>query len=303
MKYIELLINTREQEREEIETLLSIYDIYTYEEESFSILDELNKSEKDWDFVDEEVFNIEKNSLIIKVYFSDIEIEKVNKIRKELDIKGIISEIREFEDEDWMNNWKKFYKPLEIGNNIVIKPSWEEYENSNNKIIIEIDPGMAFGTGTHETTSLCLETLEEHTKKDDVVFDIGCGSGILGIAAIKLGAKKSVLVDIDDKCIEVSKINSKLNNVEDNTTIYKGNLLDVVKGEADIIVSNIIAEIIVTMIVDLKKHLKNNGIFIASGIIKEKLELVKNSLIENNFEIMEIKELNGWCKVVAKMAD
>ena len=303
MKYIELLINTREQEREEIETLLSIYDIYTYEEESFSILDELNKSEKDWDFVDEEVFNIEKNSLIIKVYFSAIEIEKVNKIRKELDIQGIISEIREFEDEDWMNNWKKFYKPLEIGNNIVIKPSWEEYENSNNKIIIEIDPGMAFGTGTHETTSLCLETLEEHIKKDDVVFDIGCGSGILGIAAIKLGAKKSVLVDIDDKCIEVSKINSKLNNVEDKTIIYKGNLLDVVKGEADIIVSNIIAEIIVTMIVDLKKHLKNNGIFIASGIIKEKLELVKNSLIENNFEIMEIKELNGWCKVVAKMAD
>ena len=303
MKYIELLINTREQEREEIETLVSIYDIYTYEEESFSILDELNKSEKDWDFVDEEVFNIEKNSIIIKVYFSDIEIEKVNKIRKELDIQGIISEIREFEDEDWMNNWKKFYKPLEIGNNIVIKPSWEEYENSNNKIIIEIDPGMAFGTGTHETTSLCLETLEEHIKKDDVVFDIGCGSGILGIAAIKLGAKKSVLVDIDDKCIEVSKINSKLNNVEDKTIIYKGNLLDVVKGEADIIVSNIIAEIIVTMIVDLKKHLKNNGIFIASGIIKEKLELVKNSLIENNFEIMEIKELNGWCKVVAKMAD
>lgn len=299
MKYIELCLKVRDELRENVVNTLYNNDIYVFEEEGKEIIDELNKSEKDWDFVDERILNLEPGMRTFKVYFQESESELVEKVKKELESLGELEE-KITDDEDWANNWKKYYEPVEIGETLVIVPSWLEYEGKfENKIYIE--PGMAFGTGTHETTYMCLEALEDYVIEDDNIFDIGCGSGILGIASIKLGAKKVVAVDIDKKCTQVSIENAKLNKVEDKMEIHTANLLDVVTGKADIIVSNIIAEIIKEMIPDLKKHLEDDGLFISSGIIVEKISMVEEALIENGFEIIEKREKNGWALVVGRV--
>ena len=189
---------------------------------------------------------------------------------------------------------------MRVGRNLVIKPSWEDYEEKPKDIIIELDPGMAFGTGDHETTFMCLEALEEFIDSDNLVYDIGCGSGILSIAASKLGAKKVVGVDLVPLAVEVSKENVKINNETEDVEIIHGNLLDVVEDKADLIVANIIAEIIVEMSNDLKDFLKIDGLFIGSGIILSKIDLVVNALEKAGFEILEIREMNEWACIIAR---
>lgn len=299
MKYIELNIETKDELREDVLNIFYDNEIFIFEEEGKEIIDELDKTEKDWDFVDERILNLEPGMRTFKVYFQEVEKNTVDKLIDELQGFGEIK-INVTDDEDWANNWKKYYEPVEVGKDIVIIPSWLEYNGTHNTKIF-IEPGMAFGTGTHETTFMCLEALEEYVKKDDVVFDIGCGSGILGVSAIKLGGKHVVAVDIDPKCTQVSEENAILNEVNDKMEIHTANLLDVVEGKADIIVSNIIAEIITEMVPSLKLHLEDDGIFISSGIIVEKILMVENALIENGFEIIEKREKNGWALVVGKV--
>lgn len=299
MKYIELIINVKNEKVEEIENILYDNEIYTFEEKNKEVVDELFQHREDWNYVDDSVINIDENITVIKCYFSENEEKTANKLAEELNEIAQVS-LNLTDDKDWANNWKKYYHPIEIGEKITIKPTWEDYEN-NGRVVIDIDPGMAFGTGTHETTYLCLEALEKYVEKDDTVFDIGCGTGILGIAAVKLGAEKIYSVDIDEKCIEATIENAKINGTMDNMDVIKGNLLDVVTTSADIIVSNIIAEIIATMIPELKKHLKGRKIFIASGIIVEKIHIVKDALEEEGFEILEVRRKNGWAEVVGRV--
>ncbi|MBU5427126.1 50S ribosomal protein L11 methyltransferase [Tissierella pigra] len=268
---------------------------------------ELSKYKENWDFVDPDLINIESDEISIKAYFS--EEENVEEIIEEIKIRMKANStialgsneinIAVINDEDFADSWKKYYKPLRIGKKILIKPSWEECTLEEDDILIELDPGMAFGTGTHETTIMCTEALEEYVKQGDTVYDIGCGSGILSIVAAKLGAKKVVGVDLDEVCVKVSNENIQLNNVSDIVEIKNGNLLDVVEGKANIIVSNIIAEIIAKMTKDLKAYLKDSGIFITSGIIIEKIDLVEKALIENGFKILEIKKQNSWACIIA----
>lgn len=298
MKYIEMIINTSKEKKDIIEGILFDYGIYTTEEVSSDLVEELDQDEKDWDFIDYPLLNSKKEIFAIKVYPESL--DDAEKIKVELEEKSLgNSKIEEKDDEDWANNWKKYYKPLEIGESLAIVPEWEEY-NSDRKII-KINPGMAFGTGTHESTYMCLELLEKYVKKGDEIFDIGCGSGILAIAALKLGAKRALAIDIDEKCIDASHENTKLNDVEDKMEIKKGNLLDVVKGRADLIVSNIIAEIIVDEIKNLKNHMDKDGIFITSGIIKERRQIVMDALAENGFEIIDEIEKNNWLAIVGKL--
>lgn len=299
MKYIELIINVKNEKVEEIENILYDNEIYTFEEKNKEVIDELFQHREDWNYVDDSVINVDENITVIKCYFSENEEKTANKLAEELNEIAQVS-LNLTDDKDWANNWKKYYHPIEIGEKITIKPTWEDYEN-NGRVVIDIDPGMAFGTGTHETTYLCLEALEKYVEKDDTVFDIGCGTGILGIAAVKLGAEKIYSVDIDEKCIEATIENAKINGTMDNMDVIKGNLLDVVTTSADIIVSNIIAEIIATMIPELKKHLKGRKIFIASGIIVEKIHIVKDALEEEGFEILEVRRKNGWAEVVGRV--
>lgn len=299
MKYIEMTINTSKDKKDIIEGILFDYGIYTTEEISSDIVDELDQDEKDWDFIDYPLLNSKEGVFALRVYPENM--EDANNLKAELNEKNLGQcLIEEKNDEDWANNWKKYYKPLEIGEKLAIVPEWEAYDNDK-RIVIKINPGMAFGTGTHESTYMCLELLERYVKKDDEIFDIGCGSGILAIAALKLGAKRALAVDIDDKCIDASHENADLNNLEDKMDIKKGNLLDVVKGRTDLIVSNIIAEIIVDEIKNLKNHMDKGGIFITSGIIKERRQMVIDALKENGFEIIDELEKNNWVAIVGRL--
>lgn len=268
---------------------------------------ELSQIEGKWDFLDPSLVNMDFDGVLIKAYFSETDdVERQvqdieNRIKEDPILRAGKHEIKInlVDDNDWAESWKKYYKPIKIGERILIKPSWEEYSLDENDILIELDPGMAFGTGTHETTMMCTEALEKYVKSGDTVYDIGCGSGILSIVAAKLGAEKVVGVDLDELCVKVSNENIKINHVEEIVEIKKGNLLDVVEGKANIIVSNIIAEIIAGMTKDLKTYLKDDGIFITSGIIVEKIELVEKALLENGFKILDIRKLNGWACIIA----
>jgi len=275
-------------------------------EDPRDILD-LTQTRADWDFIDSSLIDVELDVILIKAYFSESDdlgytIQDIkNKIKEHPmlnDDENIVT-IRLVNDNDWSESWKKFYKPVNIGERIVIKPSWEEYDSNSNELIIELDPGMAFGTGTHETTIMCIEALEKYIKPEDIVYDIGCGSGILSIASSKLGAGKVVGVDLDDLCVRISNENIQLNKVEHIIEIRRGNLLDVITGKADVIVSNIIAEVIAGMTEEIKEYLNNKGIFIASGIINSKVKLVETALIDSGFNIIDIINRNEWACIVS----
>lgn len=261
-----------------------------------------------WDFADINILEHGGKAAMVKGYFSvedDME-EIIEYIKSKLiEIKDMGVDIGEgtveyikVNEEDWANNWKKYYKPTKIGENIVVKPIWEEYE-ANGEMVIELDPGMAFGTGTHETTRMCVEALEENVKEDTTVFDIGTGSGILAIAAAKLGAKKVIGVDLDPVAVDSAKENVSFNDLN-NIEILYGNLMDVVTGKADLVVANIIAEIIVVLADDVKNFLVPGGLFITSGIIRERRELVETKLKEKGFKIKEVKEQGEWLCVIAE---
>jgi ribosomal protein L11 methyltransferase len=207
---------------------------------------------------------------------------------------------REIQDEDWATSWKEFFHPVKVGEKIVIKPTWEDYEAGVDDIVIELDPGMAFGTGTHHTTAMCIRHLEDLIQPGMKVFDVGAGSGILSIVCAKLGAKQVHAVDLDGVAVRVAKENICLNRVEDTVTVTEGDLLTGVTGDADLIVANIVADIIIKVIPDVKTRLGAGGAFIASGIIAERLSDVTAVLFANHFTVDKVSEEGGWVAVVAR---
>ncbi|MGN0291015.1 MAG: 50S ribosomal protein L11 methyltransferase [Lachnospiraceae bacterium] len=214
----------------------------------------------------------------------------------------------ETEDIDWQNNWKQFFTSFSI-DDILIKPTWEELkEEDKTKTLIEIDPGVSFGTGKHETTQLCIRQIRKYMEKDAKVLDVGCGSGILSIVALKLGAGEVVGTDIDKDCITSTEENLKVNHLEDaKTSFYVGNLIDdtelqekVGDNRYDIVVANILADVIIPMAQVIPARLKEDGIFITSGIIDFKEEEVKNALEDAGFRIIETNYQGEWVNITAK---
>jgi len=264
--------------------------------------------EGDWDYVDEEVYNFKHECAVVKGYLIDEDLkEKLNDIERALEELKLLEvqsgscemEIMEVYEEDWANEWKKYFKPFKVTENIVIKPTWENYEKEENDIILEIDPGNAFGSGTHETTSMCIKLLAKYGVFGKKVFDIGCGTGILGIASAKLGAREVICVDIDDAAVKTSKDNAINNKVENSVKVLKGNLNSVIDEKADIVVANIIADIVILLSETVVENLESRGLFISSGIIDGKLEEVLESLRENKFEILDILHEGEWCAIAA----
>lgn len=196
-------------------------------------------------------------------------------------------------EEDWETAWKAYFKPIRVGEHFLIKPSWELVEPLEGDIVLELDPGMAFGTGTHATTTLCLRTLEGIIKPGQRVFDLGTGSGILAIAAAKLGANVEA-VDLDSVAIRVAQENVELNRVNDRVRVVRGDLGSVLTGQADVVIANIIADVILILLSDLKRILHPDGEFLASGIIENRADDVAEGLKEAGFEIMERVEDSGW---------
>lgn len=268
-----------------------------------------NQGPLTWDFADINILEHKGTAAVVKAYFSQD--DKVDEIVDEVkmgleELKKMNIEIgegtvtyKEMHEEDWANNWKQYYKPVKITDKIVIKPIWEEYKEEKDDLVIELDPGMAFGTGTHETTRMCIQALDKYVKRNTTVFDVGCGSGILAIAAAKLGAKQVVGVDLDPVAVDSAKENVAFNNLN-NIEILEGNLLDVVKGKSDIVVANIIAEIICVLTDDVKKALNEGGLFITSGIIHDRVDMVTDKLKKCGFEVMEINKDGEWNCIVAK---
>ncbi|WP_040980305.1 50S ribosomal protein L11 methyltransferase [Oceanobacillus jeddahense] len=209
--------------------------------------------------------------------------------------------ISEVHEEEWATAWKKYYKPVKISNRITITPTWEDYKPvSTDELIIELDPGMAFGTGTHPTTVLSIQGLEAYIQPDDKVIDVGCGSGVLSIASVKLGAESVQAFDLDDIAVKSTTLNAKLNHAHEKITVKQNNLLDGIEEQADVIVSNILAEIIVRFVVEAYHNLRPGGYFITAGIIQNKKQSVHDQLTEAGFDIISTSEMEDWVSIVAR---
>jgi len=310
MKWIEVSIKTTTEAVEAVANVL--YDAGVSGvviEDPYDIIS-VNSDEKSWDYVDEALIDLEQGA-VVKGYIPESSgiVEKIDSIKQSITAlpefglnigTGEVS-ILEVNEEDWSTSWKKYYKPTKIGKNIVIKPTWEKYESNEDEMIIEMDPGMAFGTGTHETTMMCVQQLEKRISANSTVFDIGCGSGILSIVAAKLGAKKVIGVDFDEVAVNVAKENVIENKVTSSVEIRHGNLMDVVKDKANIVVANIMADIIMILSKDITGFLNKDGLFIASGIILDKIDPVKESLIANGLEVIEVETMGEWSAIVSKV--
>jgi len=209
--------------------------------------------------------------------------------------------VQEVDEEDWATAWKKYYHPVKISNRFTIVPTWEDYERVNtDELIIELDPGMAFGTGTHPTTVMCLQALEKTVQKGISVIDVGTGSGVLSIGAAKLGAASIHALDLDEVAVQSAKENIALNKVNNIVQVTHGNLLDNVNEQADIVVANILAEIIMTFTNDAYSIVKNGGLFITSGIIATKKDDVRHSLQQAGFEIEEVMMMEDWVTIISR---
>ena len=203
-------------------------------------------------------------------------------------------------DEDWQDEWKKYFHTVNITDNIVIKPSWDEYEPSDNEIVVEIDPGLAFGTGTHETTSLCVEFLEKYAQNKKKLLDIGCGSGILMLIGKKLGVEKVVGIDIDEKVNDVVLENFSKNGINDNFQVIIGNLVDNVNEKYDLVVSNILVDVLEKLLEDIEKAFEKGAIVIFSGILNEKEEAFLKKAKNYYLKQIDRKDKNNWVSLVFK---
>lgn len=280
-------------------------------EDPNDIISELSKPDT-LDYADDEFLSGLGDGVTIKAYFSeDVNIpELINLIEEKLKFIGQFLDVGEgfvgisqVNDEDWSTSWKKYYKPFNLTDKLVVKPSWENYEKKDDEIVIEMDPGMAFGTGTHETTKMCSALLEKYVKPSDKVVDLGCGTGILSIIAAKLGAEAVTAVDIDEVAVKVARENSVINGVGDKLSIIRGVIDDLKKEKSDIIVANIIANVIIDISGKVSSYLKKDGIFITSGIIRERKDEVLEAYKKQGFECEHVEELGEWVAIVFKCLD
>ncbi|QQZ10816.1 50S ribosomal protein L11 methyltransferase [Heyndrickxia vini] len=310
MKWSEIMIHTTNEAIEPISNILheagasgvvieDPFDLVKEREDQFGEIYQLNPD----DYPEEGV--------IIKAYLSVNSFlgETVEEIKQAINNLALFNidigqnhvTISEVNEEEWATAWKKYYNPVKISEKFTIVPTWEKYEAvSSDELIIELDPGMAFGTGTHPTTVMCIQALERTVKQNDTVIDVGTGSGVLSIAAALLGAVQVTALDLDEVAVQSAKLNVKLNKVQDQVTVSKNDLLNGMNGQVDVVVSNILAEVIMSFTDDVAKAVKPNGYFIASGIIQQKKDQVKEAIISSGFSIEETIVMEDWIAFIAK---
>lgn len=206
----------------------------------------------------------------------------------------------ELQDEDWSDTWKQYFNTEKPGERVVIKPTWEEYEPKDDEVVIELDPGAAFGTGTHATTSMCIRQLEKLVKPGMTVFDVGTGSGILSIISAKLGATNIQAVDYDDSVLKIVEENLEQNNVEDIISVAQSDLMQNVHGKAELVIANIIADIIIRLFDQLDEHLEQGGTLLTSGIIEDRIEDVLAAAEVHGYGVVERLENKGWACITFK---
>ena len=212
---------------------------------------------------------------------------------------GIITTC-ELQDEDWSDTWKQYFHVEKPGERIVIKPTWESYEAKEGELVVELDPGAAFGTGTHATTSMCIKELEQLVKPGMTVFDVGTGSGILSIISAKLGAKDIQAVDYDDSVIKIVEENLAQNNVQDIVSVAQSDLMQNVHGKANLVIANIIADIIIRLFDQLDEHLEEDGTLLTSGIIEDRIDDVIDAADTHGYQVVKRLENKGWACITFK---
>lgn len=322
MEWIEVFVATSQMGLEPVEGVLyqcGLNGLMIHDEADFAEF--LENPNREWDYVADELVEEKqeqttgitfflRDNLYGREQLSQIKsaLQSVKETEKELDLGSLEVTMKNVAEEDWANNWKKFFKPFPVGDKIMIKPSWEELTAQTDKIVLKIDPGHIFGTGTHETTQLCMELIEKYVKKDDMVLDIGCGSGILSIASLLLDAKEADAVDIDPNAIKIAYENSDRNDIDRSRYHVKaGNILEDKELQAsysskkyDLVAANIVADVIIALTKQVPDYIKDGGIFLCSGIITERKEDVLEALKAANFAVLDIKEKTSWVAIATK---
>lgn len=277
------------------------YGIYI---EDYSALEQEVEEIAHIDLIDEELLKKDRTKGIVHIYINPDESpqEAVAFLSERYTSEGIEHEIELASciEEDWLNNWKKYFNPIPIGEKLLIRPTWRDEYDPHGRAVINLDPGLAFGTGTHETTRLVLQTIEKYVKPGDTFLDIGCGSGILAIAALLLGAKSAVGVDIDETAVKTARENAELNNVSDRFEVLCGDLTDKVHGKYNVVAANIVADAIISLSRDVDKFMHKDSVYIMSGIIDTRSAEVEKAVSEK-FSIIRKFEENGWVCLVAML--
>ena len=322
MEWIEVFVATSQMGLEPVEGVLyqcGLNGLMIHDEADFAEF--LENPNREWDYVADELVEEKqeqttgitfflRDNLYGREQLSQIKsaLQSVKETEKELDLGSLEVTMKNVAEEDWANDWTKYFKPFPVGDKIMIKPSWEELPAQTDKIILKIDPGHIFGTGTHETTQLCMELIEKYVKKDDMVLDIGCGSGILSIASLLLDAKEADAVDIDPNAIQIAYENSDRNDIDRNRYHVKaGNILEDKELQAsysgkkyDLVAANIVADVIIALTKQVPDYIKDGGVFLCSGIITERKEDVLEALKAANFAVLDIKEKTSWVAIATR---
>ena len=313
MKFTELTIHTTSEGSEVIADVLWGYTNYgvAISDVKDVIALQQNKAMY-WDYIDESLTN-DRCDVLVKAFIPLEETETtVPKIRADIENAAINGkeyidfgslEItrRIVEGDDWLEIWRKHFRPLHIGASVVIVPEWIDYDKEDGEVIIKLDSNMAFGTGEHETTSMCLKLLQDYLKEDDVCIDVGCGSGILGIAAVKLGAKLAYLTDIDDIAVKSAKHNCLNNGVSAKAVVAHSDLLNDAEIKGDIMLANITGEILCRLAPSIPKNLKNGGTLILSGIIESRLDMVIKAFTAQNLKLEKKVKEGEWFALSFKL--
>ena len=310
MQWLELKIDAAPAGLEPVSALLEdlgITGLVIDDEGDFQ--DFLEHNHAYWDYVDDQLMQEKKGLCRVTFYLSDDEDGR----RQLADAEGMVAHLPDarlsrstVQDADWENNWKQFYKPMEIGERLLVIPQWEQSE-SKGRVELRLNPGLTFGTGSHATTRLCLQALDKHIHGGERVLDLGCGSGILSIAALLLGAKEAFACDIDDKCVDVAYENAAINGIgRDRYTVRWGNVVTdhalqaEFGGAYDVVVANIVADVIMGISPQVRPFLKAGGLFLCSGIIDDRADEVAACLRRDGWDIAETRQSEGWFSFLCK---
>ena len=306
--WIDIALSVNAADAEAAEWLIGESTAYGIYIEDYSRLEEETLEIAHIDLIDKDLLKKDRDTVIIHLYIGENENphEAVSLIGEKLKNAGIAFRytFTSIQQEDWANNWKKYFHQLKIGKKMLICPNWEHAENTEGRAVLYLEPGMAFGTGTHATTCLCMEVMENYITPDTELLDVGCGSGILALSALLLGAKRAEGVDIDEKAVKTAVQNAARNGYgEPLMKFTQGDLTEKVSGKFNLVVANIVADVIVMLCKDITAFMTNDAFFIVSGVIMESEAQVKKAFADANLTVLSRYEKEGWLSFVLQKSN